>query len=216
MENYCSELQNLINSFSDKNNILILLKDFNEFPCEYINDNEFINLKGINFDFIKDKFKLNYSSADILIIFENFILLMELKNPFNDRLTNLDDKERRNKIRRIIRRKYLPVIEGSINISENLFKDKNISEKLWISFLIDFTDEFINRLDYLAKLKKLASPKKQYDLLEIVKQEIFKILEEEIENIKDNFNLYDLTLWKCSDFYRPFFVKFKNSILCPK
>lgn len=71
-------------------------------------------------------------------------------------------------------------------------------------------------MDYLAKLKKLTSPKKQYDLLESVKQEIFEILEEEIEKIKDNFNLYNLTLWKCSDFYRPFFVKFKDSILCPK
>lgn len=216
MENYCSELQNLINSFSDENDILILLKDFNEFPCEYINDDDFINLKGINFDFIKDKLKLNCKSADILIIFENFILLIELKNPFNDRLTNLDNKERQDKIREIVREQYIPVIEGSINTSKKFFKDDHISQNLWISFLIDFTDEFIKRLDYLTRLKKLASPERQYTLLESVKKEIFEISEEEIENIRNNFNLYNLTLWKCSDFYRPFFVKFKTRILCPK
>jgi hypothetical protein len=216
---YCQIIENL---FKNEDELIIELKDFNEFPCKAIDDEDLKKLKTFNFDFIKEKINSSLQSADILIIFKEFILLIEFKNPYYDRaiyLENIDGKERekiiREKLEVIVNQKYKPVITGSVEVCKSLFKKENINQNLWIGFLVDFTEEFLNRLDYTKKLKKLASKKTQYKILEATKKEILKILQNLFENLNEP-ELYELSIWECPNFYKPFFYLYKKDIVCPK
>ncbi len=172
-----------------------------DFQC--ITDTAFKKMKAYNLDKIKDsktvvEFRKEYEksteiktpkSADILIIFEGLILLVEFKNPFNDKFRNVFSEIKKNKeftfsyiekrIDEIINNssficKYIETVEDSLILLKTLISKSGIrcikiEDYLTFIFLIDISEEALNvywvrRFLRFGQHKTKTSEDKSYNL----------------------------------------------------
>jgi len=205
------------------------LAEIKDFPCK--DDETFKSFLCVRFDDLKEvvkhKFESTPKSADAFMIFQNYLLLVEFKNPwkksFLEVLRNFP-RIRNGRIKKIIKEslekefELREIVVDSLQILNVLSgrEKEMIATVTRFYFVFSFRKDFLESIELIIpqlRLRKL-SPDSKSEFFRKIRNTVIEIANKELEKVSKELKLQESKGLSCEDF-RDFIILSKRHFIYP-